>query len=111
MKQEIPSRYPARSLTLGSSMSVVTELPKLDLESHPAQDNIVTTSKRAHCRSESIQLISTRTPSPPHSKKFAADNIFCSPEREDLKEALRVGGTVNTDVRQCKTLFFFKFND
>jgi hypothetical protein len=106
-KQEIPSRYPARSLTLGSSTSAVTELPKLDLESHPTQDNIVTTSKRAHHRSESIQLTSTRTPSPPH-KKFAADNIFCSPEREDLKEALRVGGTINMDVRQCKTSFFFK---
>jgi len=111
MKQEV--RYPGQSslaLDINSEFTPpvtelplpVTKLPQLD----PAQDiQVLTSLKRLHQRSESIQLTSesTRTPSPPH-KKFVPDNIFCSPEHEGLKEALRVGGTINMDIRQCEAL-------
>jgi len=117
MKQEV--RYPGHPLALDINSEFtppVTELPlpvtKLpQLDSHPAQDiQVLTSLKRLHQRSESIQVTSksTRTPSPPH-KKFVPDNIFCSPEHEGLKEALRVGGTINMDIRQCEALSASRF--
>ncbi|KAG2159186.1 uncharacterized protein EDB93DRAFT_1100196 [Suillus bovinus] len=73
----------------------------------PSVEESVTTSKRAHQRSDSISITTPSNKSPPH-KKFAAGSTSCSPSPspncEGLSEALRIGGTVNMDVRQLLDL-------
>lgn len=54
--------------------------------------------KRTHLRTAS-SLSSTSSSTSPPLKKAASANIFRSPDRNELKEALRSGGITNVDAQ------------
>ncbi|KAG1804148.1 hypothetical protein EV424DRAFT_1432813 [Suillus variegatus] len=90
----------SRSLRVARHATASPATEQLNL---PSVEESVTTSKRAHQRSDSISITTPSNKSPPH-KKFAAGSASPSPDREGLSEALRIGGTVNMDVRQLLDL-------
>ncbi|KAG0693446.1 hypothetical protein DFH29DRAFT_1007288 [Suillus ampliporus] len=106
-KTEEEIHYLARPLARDVTVSPMIEQRHADL---PVEES-VTTSKRVRQHSDSIPISapSTSAPSsglsPPH-KKLAAGSAFCtpSPDREGLKQALRIGGTVNLNVKQLLDL-------
>ncbi|KAG1902613.1 uncharacterized protein F5891DRAFT_1186261 [Suillus fuscotomentosus] len=59
--------------------------------------------KRTHLRTAS-SLSSTSSSTSPPLKKAASANIFRSPDRNELKEALRSGGIANVDVQSVYDL-------
>ncbi|KAG1784918.1 uncharacterized protein HD556DRAFT_1314653 [Suillus plorans] len=80
-----------------------TAISKASVDVFQGEDNLATgvplPSKRTHVRTAS-SLSST---SPP-LKKAASTNIFRSPDRNELKEALRSGGTANVDAQSVYDL-------
>ncbi|KAG2114132.1 hypothetical protein DEU56DRAFT_919630 [Suillus clintonianus] len=68
------------------------------------------TSKWTHVRTESSSR--ALPPSPPHKKIAPTDVVLCSPDRDNLKAALRSGGIANLNVKkvfekQNETIHFY----
>jgi hypothetical protein len=99
------SHYLAHPLTRDVTLSPVVEQQHADL---PVEESIMT-SKRVHQHSDSVPISVPSNSAPssglslPH-KKLAASRAFCtpSPDHEGLKQALRIGRTVNLNFKQCK---------
>jgi hypothetical protein len=70
----------------------------LATETHMA---VPAASKRIHVRTESGSR--ALPPSPPRKKIAPMDVTFCSPDRDNLKVALRSGGTANVNVKKGKS--------
>jgi hypothetical protein len=66
-----------------------------------------TMSKRIHVRTESSRNV--LAPSPPR-KKMAQAVVFHSPDREDLKAALKSGGTANLNIKKGRSPMLISFS-
>ncbi|KAG1902498.1 uncharacterized protein F5891DRAFT_1186621 [Suillus fuscotomentosus] len=95
---EHATAYTAVSFNVPSSATTSLTENELFLPSVTTNNSVTVSTKRAHQRAESSSSLSG-TSSPPR-KKNPPPTAFHSPDRDLLKEVLKIGGGANLNVKQ-----------
>ncbi|KAG2029448.1 hypothetical protein BDR03DRAFT_1018380 [Suillus americanus] len=90
--------HTAVSFDVSSSVTTSLAENELFLPSVTTDSSVMVSTKRTHQRAESSSSLSGAS-SPPR-KKNPPPAAFCSPDRDLLKEVLKIGGGANLNVKQ-----------